>query len=211
MKKIITLSLALILALSLAACSFEFGGGTSDSDPPKSKRPSGNSTNSPGDTSDPSQPPDTSKPSSGNTATKLIGHWCLSSFPQSHQASYYSEASIETMYKEHNNTFIEFKADGTYFLFHASVTAFTGSAIEKGNYSVNGNLIHFTNITGISIWNYDKPDTFETYEINNYQVPFSFILKTPSEVVETEWLKIDFGVDSGGVESGSQEYCKHYK
>ena len=136
----------------LATALFAFGCSKNN------KGSGGDATTRPAETTQtPTDSPATTQP----TVSELVGHWCLSSFPQSHKVSYYSEASIETMYKEHNNTFIEFKADGTYFLFHASVTAFTGSAIEKGNYSVHGNSIHFTNSTGMRIWNYDKPDLYE--------------------------------------------------
>ena len=61
MKKIIILNLALILALSLAACG-DMLPATSGSDPAGSRPTGGESSNSPGNTSDPTSTPDTLKP-----------------------------------------------------------------------------------------------------------------------------------------------------
>ena len=151
MKKIITLTLALILALSLVACSVEFGGGTSDGDPTKSKPPSGNSTNSPGNTSGPA------------SDSGIVGLWVDTPFKQDIDLADYGLGS-----------WIEFKSDGTYFHYWCyrrnigtgTLTA-GGIITESGRYSIEGDKIRVTNRLVSHYKSKYAADSFDGEEYNN--------------------------------------------
>ena len=168
MKKIITLTLALILAFSLAACSFEFGGGTSGGgDPTNSKPTSGDTAQTPGDTSKPpngetSKPP-TDPPSVGDpvAVNALVGTWGVRGY-----STYY---------------YWTFAEDGRFAYSYVSYVASPRNRYEqfiKGKYRANGSTIELYDCQ----YDYDSGITadfkyFGTLLYNEF--PSDILLVTP--------------------------------
>jgi len=133
MKKIIVLTLALILALSLAACSFEFGGGTSGGgDPTNSKPTSGDTAQTPDDTSEPpngeTTKPPTDPPSVGDpvAVNALVGTWWMRGWAEIY--------------------YWTFGTDGNFAYYVPTISPnvdYWDEYFIKGKYRVNGNAIEF--------------------------------------------------------------------
>ena len=139
MKKIFALNLILILALSLSACSFEFGGGTSGNEPTGSKPQGGNSSQTPGDSSDTSKPTDPLKRELTAEEKKLVGFWADN-----------PEDEISRILSV--GRWIEFKPDGTFSLKYnvwwrsGSIRELATTVYQKGDFKVTGGKITTSNV-----------------------------------------------------------------